>query len=68
MSDFNSWEEVRDWLEKGEVVYYWAWTYSHNYMSCGEDGCCEQDFDSVGEVIESLKRCCSGRLNMVDKV
>lgn len=69
MKDFKDWEEVRDWLLKDEQVYYWAWTYSKDWMSCGDFECgCEDEFDTVEDAIKQLKERCSNRLNMVERL
>lgn len=69
MKDFKDWDEVKDWLLKGEQVFYWAWTYSEDWMSCGDFECgCEDAFDTVDAAIKSLRRYCSDRLEMVEKI
>lgn len=74
MSDFNSWEEVKDWLEDPEdnyqTVTYHCWTFSKSYMSCWDDGeygpCCQDDFKTVEEVIESIQNH-TDKLELVEK-
>lgn len=69
MRDFKDWDEVKDWLLKGEQVFYWAWTYSEDWMSCGDFECgCEDDFDTVDDAVKSLRVYCSDRLNMVERL
>lgn len=69
MSDFNSWDEVKDWLLQDECVFYWAWTYSKDWMTCGDFECgCEDDFDNVDDAIKQLRERCSDRLHMVKKL
>ena len=75
MSDFQSWEEVKDWLEdpddSWQTVTYHSWTWSHSYMSCSDDGeygpCCQDDYDTVEEAVEAIKRYSSDRLHLVTK-
>ena len=78
MSDFSSWEEVKeylehkddpdDWttvsLERGHgVQLYWCDSFS----SCGDDQCCWDDFKSTDDAIDDIKLHCSGNLDWVIK-
>lgn len=75
MSDFNSWEEVRDWLEDPEdnyqTVTYGSWTWSASYMSCHDDGeygpCCQDDYESVEDAVYAIKDYSGNRLHLVKK-
>lgn len=75
MSDFQSWEEVKDWLEGPEdswqTVTYGSWTWCGLYMSCHSDSeygpCCEADYETVEEAIQAIKDHSSDRLHLVEK-
>lgn len=71
MSDFNSWQEVKDWLEDPEdnyqTVNYHTWTFSKSYMTCNEPGCCDDSYKSVEEAIEDIKRYSGDKLERVQK-
>lgn len=71
MSDFNSWEEVKAWLEDPDdnyqTVSYHHWTFSKSYMSCNEPGCCDDSYKSVDEVVGSIKDYSKGNLERVHK-
>lgn len=75
MSDFNSWEEVEDWLEDSEdnyqTVTYGSWTWSGLYMSCHSDieygPCCHGNYESVEDAVEAIKDYSNNRLNLVEK-
>lgn len=72
MSDFNSWEEVRSWLEDPEdnyqTVSYGEWTWSNSYMTCySEDCCCAEDYETINHAIEVIKDYSNNRLHLVNK-
>lgn len=71
MSDFKTWDEVKEWLAQDECVNVDGWTFSKAYMYCSStvEGvtCCE-DYDSVEEAIEDVKRLSDDKLEDVKKV
>lgn len=72
MSDFSSWLEVEAWLEKDRIVGVESWTFSKSYMCCWStaegDNCCEDDYSSVEEAVEDIKRLSDGKLERVNKL
>jgi hypothetical protein len=54
-SDFQSWDEVRDWLASGESVSYHTWYFSEHGMTCGDLGCCDESFHNIDDALESVK-------------
>lgn len=60
MSDFNTWDEVKEWLSQEECVNVKVWTFSQGYMCCSNtaegDMCCEDNYRSVEEAVEDVKR------------
>lgn len=67
MSDFNSWDEVRDWLsdtDEMEGVFVGNMFYTHSYGSCGE-GCCDESFDGLDDTIQQIKLHAQNDLNKV---
>ena len=71
MSNFNSWEEVKDWLEDPEdnyqTVTYHNWTFSKSYMSCNEPNCCDDSFQSVDDAVESIKQYSGNKIGRVNR-
>lgn len=72
MSDFKSWDEVKDWLvdseENWNTVSYHAWTWSKSYMSCYDEDCgCSDDYETVDDAVESIKDYCGDKLELVNK-
>lgn len=78
MSDFSSWEEVKEYLEHRDdpddwttvrleqgrgVQLYWC----NSFASCGDDQCCWDDFKSTDDAIDDIKLHCSGNLEWVIK-
>lgn len=63
MSDFSSWKEVEEWLsdpeDKWQSVSYRSWTWTGLYMSCHSDSeygpCCQDDYETYADAVESIK-------------
>lgn len=58
MSDFNSWDELEQWLldNDGEfVVVSGSWWFSKTSMGCFSD-CCEDHFSSLDRAIDTIMR------------
>lgn len=72
MSDFDTWDEVKEWLSQDECVNVEVWTFSKGYMCCWStaegDPCCEEDYDCVEEAVEDVKRLSDDKLEDVKKV
>jgi len=74
MSDFNSWDEIREYLlEEGEYnqVSACSWFWTKGSMMCwataeGEP-CCDDQFNTIEECIESIMRLSDG-VESVEKV
>ena len=72
MSDFKSWEEVKDWLQdpddNWQTVTYHSWTFSKSYMQCHSDEpCCSDDYETVEDAVEAIKDYSGDRLHLVSK-
>lgn len=71
MSDFKSWDEVKEWLKDPEdnyqTVTYHAWTWSDSWMSCSEGGCCSDEYKTVEDAVETIKDYSGNRLHLVTK-
>lgn len=71
MSDFNSWEEVKAWLEDPDdnyqTVAYHHWVFSKSHMSCCEPNCCDDSYKSADEALESIKDYSHGKLDRVQR-
>lgn len=70
MRDFNSWEEVREWIsdvDAMETVSVEHLYFSHTYMSCGE-GCCDESFDSVDFTMDMIRRYAGGDYTKVNRI
>lgn len=72
MNDFNTWEEVKGWLSQGECVNVEVWSFTQGYMCCSNtaegDTCCEDNYDSVEDAVEDVKRLSCGKIQDVRKV
>lgn len=54
MNDFNSYDEVKEWLLSGETVSCRTNTYSKSYWSCHE-GCCESEDLTIDEMMSWIE-------------
>jgi hypothetical protein len=54
-------QKVREALEDGKAVYYHVWSYSKNYMSCAEPGCCEDSLNGVDDAMNTIEQHCNGK-------
>ena len=53
MSDFNSWDEVKEYLLEGKYnsVTYHVWTFSRGaYVCCDPDCDCGHNFDDIEDL------------------
>lgn len=73
-TDFNSWEDVEQYLKDGGQVYVSeTWIFNQHYMSCGnydeEYGyCCEGDFKDASEAVVDIRDWTCGDLMLVEKL
>ena len=77
MSDFSTWEDLKEYLHSpndpwlpsvkledghGVPLYWTEW-----YASCGDDECCYQEFDSIEDVIDQIKHMSINNIDWVKK-
>lgn len=73
MTDFNSWEQVKEWLEQDEaVVVSGTWYFTKHFMSCGNytdeyGACCSDSFKDVDDCLESIKNLADDKLENVEE-
>lgn len=61
MSDFNSWDEVEEFLLEDEgvnQVEYWSWVWSSGYKTCSS-GCCDDSLSNIKECLDDIQYFCS---------
>jgi len=55
MKLITSREEAREILEAKGTLFTGAWWVTATYMSCGDDGCCNDYIDSIEDALDIVE-------------